>query len=66
MPAKVSKIPGEGTKAPAFSLPGSSGETVKLADLKGRAFVLYFYPKDATSGLGNICATRRRGCCGPG
>lgn len=50
MPANVSKIPTEGKKAPAFSLPGSSGETVKLADLKGRAFVLYFYPKDATSG----------------
>jgi peroxiredoxin Q/BCP len=47
---KESALPAEGSKAPAFSLPSSSGETVKLANLKGRAFVLYFYPKDATSG----------------
>lgn len=50
MPMKDAAIPAEGSKAPAFSLPSSSGETVKLADLNGRAFVLYFYPKDATSG----------------
>lgn len=50
MPAKESSVPAEGAKAPAFSLPSSSGNTVKSADLKGRAYVLYFYPKDATSG----------------
>ena len=39
-----------GDKAPSFSLPSDAGETVKLADLKGRKVVLYFYPKDDTSG----------------
>ena len=40
----------EGTKAPGFSLPGDGGETISLAKLKGRIVVLYFYPKDDTSG----------------
>jgi thioredoxin-dependent peroxiredoxin len=40
-----------GSKAPAFELPDSSGATVKLRDLLGRAaLVLYFYPKDMTPG----------------
>ncbi|HEY4188539.1 MAG TPA: thioredoxin-dependent thiol peroxidase [Polyangia bacterium] len=39
-----------GKKAPAFSLPNQDGETVKLADLKGRWVVLYFYPRDSTPG----------------
>jgi peroxiredoxin Q/BCP len=39
-----------GKKAPAFSLPNQDGEVVKLADLKGRWVVLYFYPKDDTPG----------------
>jgi peroxiredoxin Q/BCP len=39
-----------GDKAPSFSLPSDDGDTVKLADLKGRKVVLYFYPKDDTSG----------------
>jgi peroxiredoxin Q/BCP len=37
-------------KFPAFSLPGSDGRTWNLKDLKGRPFVIYFYPKDATPG----------------
>jgi thioredoxin-dependent peroxiredoxin len=37
-------------KFPAFSLPGSDGKTWSLKDLKGKPFVLYFYPKDATPG----------------
>ncbi len=40
----------EGDKAPAFSLPADGGETVSLNDLKGKNVVLYFYPKDDTSG----------------
>ena len=40
----------EGDMAPDFSLPASSGRTVSLADMKGRPFVLYFYPKDDTPG----------------
>ena len=39
-----------GSKAPTFSLPSDSGERVSLADLKGKPVVLYFYPKDDTSG----------------
>jgi peroxiredoxin Q/BCP len=35
---------------PAFSLPGSDGKTWTNADLKGKRYVLYFYPKDSTSG----------------
>ena len=39
-----------GSPAPDFSLPTGSGETVSLKDLKGKKVVLYFYPKDNTSG----------------
>ncbi len=39
-----------GQQAPAFSLPSDSGETVSLAEFRGRKVVLYFYPKDDTSG----------------
>src|SRR4030095_7741092 len=39
-----------GAKEPAFSLPTDTGETVFLQDLRGKPVVLYFYPKDDTSG----------------
>ena len=39
-----------GTKAPAFKLPSTAGGEVSLASLKGKTFVLYFYPKDDTPG----------------
>jgi len=39
-----------GDKAPAFSLPGDGGTQIALKDLKGKSIVLYFYPKDDTSG----------------
>lgn len=39
-----------GKKAPAFNLTDQSGKNVKLSDLKGKKIVLYFYPKDNTSG----------------
>jgi len=39
-----------GDKAPEFSLPSSTGETISLSDLAGRKVVLYFYPKDDTPG----------------
>ena len=39
-----------GDAAPAFSLPNQDGKLVSLADFKGRAVVLYFYPKDDTPG----------------
>ncbi len=40
----------EGEKAPDFSLPASDGKTVSLKSLAGKKVVLYFYPKDNTSG----------------
>lgn len=46
-----------GTKAPAFTLPDHDGEPVKLADLKGKRVVLYFYPKADTPG----CTTQACG-----
>ncbi|MBM3608604.1 MAG: peroxiredoxin [Alphaproteobacteria bacterium] len=42
--------PGPGDKAPRFNLPRNGGGKVSLASLKGKAAVLYFYPKDDTSG----------------
>ncbi len=39
-----------GTKAPEFSLPRDGGGEVSLSDLAGRTVVLFFYPKDDTSG----------------
>ena len=39
-----------GDKAPDFSLPDQDGSTVTLKSFKGKQVVLYFYPKDDTSG----------------
>src|SRR5665213_4257673 len=39
-----------GDHAPDFDLPSDGGGHVRLADFKGRTLVLYFYPKDDTSG----------------
>jgi len=41
---------GEGDPAPDFSLPASGGRTVSLGGMKGKPFVLYFYPKADTPG----------------
>ncbi|QDO98290.1 peroxiredoxin [Ferrovibrio terrae] len=48
--AEAAPGPQVGDKAPAFSLPTDGGGKVSLAALKGKAVVLYFYPKDDTSG----------------
>lgn len=37
-------------KVPAFSLPATGGTKWKFADAAGTSLVVYFYPKDATSG----------------
>lgn len=40
----------EGDQAPDFALETDDGGTVRLGDFRGRPLVLYFYPKDDTSG----------------
>jgi thioredoxin-dependent peroxiredoxin len=39
-----------GDKAPGFTLPSDSGSRVSLKDFRGTTVILYFYPKDDTSG----------------
>ncbi|WP_276932596.1 thioredoxin-dependent thiol peroxidase [Dubosiella newyorkensis] len=39
-----------GTKAPDFTLQDQDGKDVSLSDFKGKKVILYFYPKDNTSG----------------
>lgn len=39
-----------GDKAPDFDLPGDDGKKIALKSYKGKAVVVYFYPKDDTSG----------------
>jgi thioredoxin-dependent peroxiredoxin len=46
-----------GDPAPDFSTVTDTGETVKLSDYRGKRVVLYFYPKDDTSG----CTTQACG-----
>jgi peroxiredoxin Q/BCP len=41
---------GSGAKAPSFSLPATKIGKVSSAALKGKPYILYFYPKDDTSG----------------
>ncbi len=47
----------EGDIAPDFTLPDDTGENVTLSSLRGKPVVLYFYPKDNTSG----CTTQACG-----
>jgi thioredoxin-dependent peroxiredoxin len=47
----------EGSPAPDFELRSDTGETVRLSSLRGKPVVLYFYPKDHTSG----CTTQACG-----
>jgi len=39
-----------GIKAPDFSVPDQDGKMVSLKDYKGKRVILYFYPKDDTTG----------------
>jgi thioredoxin-dependent peroxiredoxin len=48
--ADTSTQPVAGTAAPDFSLATSDGSQVSLKDFKGKWVILYFYPKDMTSG----------------
>jgi peroxiredoxin Q/BCP len=63
------RAPAVGDKAPDFALPTGDGRTLSLKELKGRKVVLYFYPKDDTSGCtkeacsfqGNLKAIEKKG-----
>lgn len=46
----MSTIPAEGSPAPDFILPRDGEGTISLKDCSGKTLVLYFYPKDDTSG----------------
>jgi len=48
--AKGVPIPAAGAAAPAFSATTDAGETLRLAALRGRWVILFFYPKDDTPG----------------
>ncbi len=48
--ASASPIPGAGSVAPDFKLSSNEGKEVSLKDYHGKWVVLYFYPKDFTSG----------------
>lgn len=41
---------GEGEQFPTFSLPDEAGSKLSLSDLVGEPLIIYFYPKDDTSG----------------
>ena len=47
----------EGQKAPIFTLNDKDGNSVSLSDFLGRKVVLYFYPKDNTSGCSKQAAS---------
>ncbi len=49
-PAPAAAGPAEGAAAPAFAMPASGGRTVSSTALKGRPYLLYFYPKADTPG----------------
>jgi len=53
----MADTPAPGTKAPSITLLDQDGEKVKLADLKGRSVLVYFYPKADTPG----CTTQACG-----
>jgi len=49
-PTEPQKQPATGSPAPDFSLTTGDGSQVSLKDYKGKWVILYFYPKDMTSG----------------
>jgi len=59
MAAAASGPAAVGNPAPDFSLPDDSGQTVSLADCRGRNTVLFFYPQAMTAGCTReVCAFR--------
>jgi peroxiredoxin Q/BCP len=48
--ASAQAVPAVGQAAPGFTLPSQDGSQISLASFRGKWVVLYFYPKDMTSG----------------
>lgn len=46
----AASVPAVGSTAPDFTLPSQEGKPVSLSEFRGKWVVLYFYPKDMTSG----------------
>jgi peroxiredoxin Q/BCP len=49
-PARTAAKLAVGRKVPDFTLPGTGGHSLRLRDARGGKLVLYFYPRDNTSG----------------
>jgi len=47
---RAADVPAEGSMAPDFTLSSQEGKQVSLKDFRGQWVVLYFYPKDMTTG----------------
>ena len=57
----MSAMPQAGDRAPGFTLPSDEGRTISLEELRGSPVVLFFYPKDDTSGcITEACEFRDR------
>jgi peroxiredoxin Q/BCP len=48
--SQAASVPQVGTMAPDFTLPSQDGSKISLSQFQGKWVVLYFYPKDMTSG----------------
>ena len=48
--SRAASVPQTGTSAPNFTLPSQDGSKISLDQFRGKWVVLYFYPKDMTSG----------------
>jgi peroxiredoxin Q/BCP len=48
--SSITEVPAAGTAAPTFKLVTNEGKDASLSDFAGKWVVLYFYPKDFTSG----------------
>jgi len=59
--ASQAAVPTVGQPAPAFSSVDQDGQPIALSDFKGRAVVLYFYPKDDTPGCTKEACSFRDG-----
>jgi peroxiredoxin Q/BCP len=50
LPMAAAELPQAGQAAPEFSLPSQDGSNIAIKQFHGKWVVLYFYPKDGTTG----------------